>query len=82
MGNIAHSLEHVDLPLAQRREHRVNARKPPSRFGFEHVSTKHDIANFMPYCHVSHAYRTFIASLQIVSVGEEILRPDGGTHPP
>jgi hypothetical protein len=62
MGNTAPSLENLDLPLAQRREYRVNARRPPSRFGFEHVSTKHDIANFMSYCHVSPTYRTFIAS--------------------
>jgi hypothetical protein len=61
MGNIAPSLEHVDLPLAQRRDHRINAGKPPSRFGFEY-----NIANYMSYCHVSSAYRTFIASLQTV----------------
>ena len=66
MGNTAPSLERVDLPLAQHRDHRINAGKPPSRFGFEY-----DIANYMSYCHVSPAYRTFIASLQTVSIPKD-----------
>lgn len=66
MGNIAPSFEHVDLPLAQRRDHRTNAGKPPSRFGFEH-----DIANYMSYSHVSPACRTFVASLQTVFIPKD-----------
>ena len=41
MGNTTPP-EHVDLPLAQRRDHRINVGKPPSRFGFEY-----EIANYM-----------------------------------
>jgi hypothetical protein len=66
MGNTAPSLERVDLPLAQHRDHRINAGKPPSHFGFEY-----DIANYMSYCRVSPAYRTFIASLQTVSIPKD-----------
>jgi hypothetical protein len=66
MGNTTPSPEHVDLPLAQRRDHRINAGKPPSRFGFEY-----DIANYMSYSNVSPAYRTFIASLQAVSIPKD-----------
>jgi hypothetical protein len=66
MGNISPPFEHVDLPLAQHRDHRTNAGKPPSRFGFEH-----DIANHMSYSHVSPVYRTFIASLQTVSIPKD-----------
>jgi hypothetical protein len=63
MGSNEPLFEHVDLPLAQCRDHIVNAGKPPSLFGFEH-----DITNYMSYCHVSPAYRTFIASLQTMSI--------------
>jgi hypothetical protein len=60
---IPHTFDYIELPLAQRREPRINAGKPPSRYGYEH-----DIANFISYAHVSPAYRTFIASLQTVPI--------------
>ena len=44
-GNVPSNLEHVELPLAQRRDPRSNFGKPPLRYGFEHHSTDHDIAN-------------------------------------
>jgi hypothetical protein len=66
MGNTTPSPEHVDLPLTQRRDHRINAGKPPSHFGFEY-----NIVNYMSYSHVSPAYRTFIASLQAVSIPKD-----------
>jgi hypothetical protein len=54
------------LSLAQRRAPRVNAEKPHPHLGFEN-----DIANFIPYSHISPAYRTFIISLQIVSIPKD-----------
>lgn len=42
VGNASSILEHVELPLAQRRDPRVNAGKPSSRYGYEH-----DIANYI-----------------------------------
>jgi hypothetical protein len=57
-GNVSPNLDHLELPLAQRREPRVNARKRPPCLGFEN-----DIVSFIGYSHVSPAYRTFIASL-------------------
>ena len=62
-GNISPTPESVELPLAQSREPRVNAGKPPSRYGYEH-----DIAKYVSYSSVSLAYRTFIASLQAVPI--------------
>jgi len=35
-GNVPSTLEHVELPLAQCKDPRSNAGKPPSRYGFEH----------------------------------------------
>jgi hypothetical protein len=58
--------EHEELPLAQRRFPRVNARKPPSRYWYEHGITK-----YVPYSSVSLAYRTFIASLQTISIPKD-----------
>ena len=46
-GNVPSNFEHVELPLAQRRDPRSNFGKPPIRYGFEHPSTDHDIANFL-----------------------------------
>jgi hypothetical protein len=63
---IPHTFDYIELPLAQRREPRINAGKPPSRYGYEH-----DIANFISYAHVSPAYRTFIASLQTVPIPKD-----------
>ena len=68
IGNTSPTLEQVELPLAHRRETRSNAGKPPIRLGFEHLSCMHDIANYISYSHVSTAYKTFIASLQTVSI--------------
>jgi hypothetical protein len=65
-GNISPIFEHVELPLAQSREPRVNTGKPPSRYGYEH-----DIAKYVSYSNVSPAYRTFIASLQAVPIPKD-----------
>jgi len=65
---LGHVPEHVELSLAQSRETRSNFGKPPVRYGFEHLSTDHDIANFLSYSHLSPAYRAFIASLQTVPI--------------
>jgi hypothetical protein len=62
-GNLSPNLDHIELPLAQQREPRVNAGKPPPRLGFEN-----DITNFIGYSRVSTTYRTFIASLQTMSI--------------
>jgi len=67
-GNVPPNLEHIELPLAQRRDTRSNFGKPPVRYGFEHPSTDHDIANFLSYSRLSPAYRAFIASLQTVPI--------------
>jgi hypothetical protein len=67
-GNVSPTPEHVELPLAQRRETRPNFEKPPVRYGFEHLSTYHDIANFLSYSCLSPAYRAFVASLQTVPI--------------
>ena len=56
----------LELPIAQRREARTNAGKPPVRYGFEH-----DIANVVSYSNVSNAYKTFVASLQSVPVPKD-----------
>nr|ABA94321.1 retrotransposon protein, putative, unclassified [Oryza sativa Japonica Group] len=71
IGNTSPTLEHVELPLAQRRETRSNASRPPIRLGFEHLSSMHDIANYITYSHVSPAYKTFIASLQTVPIPKD-----------
>jgi hypothetical protein len=55
--------EHEELPLAQKRAPRVNTGKPPSRYCYEH-----DIAKYDSYSSVSPAYRTFITSLQTISI--------------
>ena len=44
MGNILFTLEHVELPLAQRKNTRANAGKPPSRYGFKHDCRCPDLA--------------------------------------
>jgi len=65
-GNISPTSEPVELPLAQSRDHRVNAGKPPVRYGYEH-----DIAKYVSYSSVSPAYRTFVASLQTVPIPKD-----------
>jgi hypothetical protein len=70
-GNVPPIPEHVELPLAQRRDTRPNFGKPPVRYGFEHPSTDHDIANFLSYSHLSPTYRAFIASLQTVPIPKD-----------
>ena len=65
-GNVSPTSESVELPLAQSRDRRVNAGKPP-RYGYEH-----DIAKYVSYSSVSPAYRTFIASLQAVSIPKDL----------
>jgi hypothetical protein len=67
-GNVSPTPEHVELSLAQRRDTRSNFGKPPVRYGFEHPSTDHDIANFLSYSRLSPAYRAFVASLQTVPI--------------
>jgi hypothetical protein len=67
-GNISSTPDHVEVPLAQRRDTRSNFGKPPVRYGFEHPSTDHDIANFLSYSRLSPAYRAFVASLQTVPI--------------
>jgi hypothetical protein len=37
-SNISPTLEHVQLPTAKPRNTRVNSRKPPIDYGFEHLS--------------------------------------------
>ena len=54
------------MPLAQLKDPRANAGKPPSRYGFEH-----DIAKYVSYSSVSPAYRAFVASLQTVSTPKD-----------
>nr|AAP21414.1 putative polyprotein [Oryza sativa Japonica Group]ABF99446.1 retrotransposon protein, putative, unclassified [Oryza sativa Japonica Group] len=71
IGNTSPTLEHVELPLVQRRETRSNAGRPPIRLGFEHLSFMHDIANYITYSHVSPAYKTFIASLQTMPIPKD-----------
>ncbi len=71
IGNTPPILEQVELPLAQRRETRSNAGRPPIRLGFEHLSFMHDIANYITYSHVSPAYKTFIASLQTMPIPKD-----------
>ena len=65
-GNVSPTFEPVELPLAQSRDRRVNAGKLPSRYGYEH-----NIAKYFSYSRVSPAYRTFIASLQAVSIPKD-----------
>ena len=65
-GNISPTSEPVELPLAQSRDHRVNAGKPPVRYGYEHY-----IAKYVSYSSVSPAYRAFIASLQAVPIPKD-----------
>ena len=65
-GNVSPTSEPVELPLAQSRDRRVNAGKPPPRYGYEH-----DIANYVSYSSVSPAYRTFVASLQAVPIPKD-----------
>ena len=67
-GNVFPTSEHVELPLAQRRDTRPNFGKPPVCYGFEHPSTDHDIANFLLYSRLSPAYRAFVVSLQTVPI--------------
>ena len=43
-GNIPSNIEHVELPLAQRKDPRANAGKPPSRYGFKHDCRCSDLA--------------------------------------
>ena len=70
-GNVSPILDHVELPLAQCRGTRSNFGKPPLRYGFEHPSRDHDIANFISYSRLSHAYRAFVASLQTVPISRD-----------
>ena len=63
VGNVSPTLEHVELPLAQRRDTRANDGKPPSRYNFEH-----DIVKYVSYSSVSPAYRTYVASLQTAPI--------------
>ena len=62
-GNGPSTLEHVELPLAQRKNPRANAEKLSSRYGFEHA-----IAKYVSYSSVSPAYRTYVASLQTMPI--------------
>ena len=70
-GNASSSPDHVELPLAQRRDTRSNFGKPPVRYGFEHPSTDYDIANFISYSRLSPAFRAFVTSLQTVPIPKD-----------
>ena len=70
-GNVPPTLDNVDLPLAQRRDARVNSGKPPVRYGFEHLSADHDIANYVSYSRLSPAHRAFVASLRSLSIPKD-----------
>jgi len=70
-GNVPPTLDNVDLPLAQRRDARVNSGKPPVCYGFEHLSADHDIANYISYTRLSPAHRAFVASLQSSSIPKD-----------
>ena len=65
-GNVSPTSKPVELLLVQGRDRRVNAGKPPSHYGYEH-----DIAKYVSYSSVSPAYRTFIASLQVVPIPKD-----------
>lgn len=70
-GSVPPNPKHVELPLAQRGDTRSNFGKPPVRYGFEHPSIDHDIANFLSYFRLSPAYRAFVASLQTVPIPKD-----------
>ena len=47
-GNIPSNIEHVELPLAQRKDPRANAGKPPSRYGFDHdIAMSHTLVSHL-----------------------------------
>ena len=53
----------VDLPIALRKGTRAATSKSVDRYGFN----AHDISNYVSYEGLSPSYRTFVASLQLVS---------------
>lgn len=58
----------LSLPIAQRRQPRNNAGKPPIRYGYEN---NHDIANFFSYSNIPPAYKAFVTSLDIMSIPKD-----------
>ena len=56
----------INLPIALRKEARSTARKPPTRYGFQH-----DISNYVSYESLSPTYRAFIASLQSTKIPKD-----------
>jgi hypothetical protein len=56
----------INLPIALRKEARSIARKPPTRYGFQH-----DISNYVSYESLSSTYRAFIASLQSTKIPKD-----------
>ena len=53
----------IDLPIALRKGTRAATTKPVDRYGFN----AHDISNYVSYEGLSSSYRSFVASLQLVS---------------
>ena len=56
----------LDVPIALRKETRVKAGVPPSRYGFEN-----DISNYVSYASLSPTYRAFIVSLQSIKIPKD-----------
>ena len=56
----------LDVPIALRKEARVKAGVPPSRYGFEN-----DISNYVSYASLSPTYRAFIVSLQSIKIPKD-----------
>ena len=65
-------IEHLDdLPIAQRREARSTAGKPPVRYGFEdNCGGEHsnEASNYVSYGSLPSEYRAFVTTLQSVQI--------------
>jgi hypothetical protein len=71
-GNNPSILEHVELPLAQRRDPRVNARKPPPCYGFE--MTLLSLVSHLHIEHLLHLYKQCLSQ----RIGGGLSRIQGG----
>ena len=69
-------IEHLDdLPIAQRREARSTAGKPPVRYGFEdNCGGEHsnEASNYVSYGSLPSEYRAFVTTLQSVHVPKNL----------
>ena len=63
-SNLGGEISSLDTSFPPRRSSRVNAGQPPVRFGYWET----DIANYISYTSIPPAYKSFIASLHLVSV--------------